>query len=129
MERTLSGDDESPAEAERPLEDGEMIDVAIESGSDLTDATFIDEFEEQEGLYRVKYDSVQATPSFAVITIVSDFIGRDPLELDPLCESIDSDALDALFTGVISSVSRLTFQYSGCEITVGTDDIVEVVSR
>ena len=91
-------------------------------------ATIIDEFEEQEGLYRVKYDSAQATPSFAVITIVSNITGIDPLDLDPLYESIDGDALDALCTA-ISSGSRLTFHYSGYEITVGPDDVVEVVSR
>lgn len=120
MERTLESGDGPPAEAGQPLETA--------SGRGLTDAAFIDEFDEQEGLYRVKYDSVQATPSLAVITVVSNITGRDPSELDPLYESIDADALDALFTADMSSVSQLTFQYSGYEITVGTDDVVEVVS-
>jgi hypothetical protein len=120
MERTLRGNHESPAEAGRPLETA--------SEWDLTDAAFIDEFDEQEGLYRVKYDSDRATPSFAVITVVSNIVGRDPLELDPLYESVDGDALDALCTADLSSVSRLTFQYSGYEITVGTDDVIEVLT-
>lgn len=120
MERTLRGDNEPPVEAGQSLE--------TVSGWDLTDATFIDEFDEQEGLYRVKYDSAQATPSFAVITVVSIITGEDSLELDPLYESIDGDALDALCAADRSSVCRLTFQYSGCEITIGTDEIVEVVS-
>lgn len=118
MERR--GDDKPPAEA------GRLLETA--SGRDLTDAAFIDEFDEQEGLYRVKYDSVQATPSLAVITVISNITGMDPLELDPLYECINVDALDALFTADISSVGQLTFQYSGYEITVGTDDVVEVAS-
>ena len=92
------------------------------------DAAFIDEFEEEEGLYHVKYDSGQATPSFAVIIIISIVTGIDPLELDPLYDSIDGDVLDALCTADHSSVSRVTFHYSGCEITVGTDDVIKVVA-
>lgn len=120
MERTSISADESQTERE------ELLETA--SGWDLTDIAFIDEFEEAEGLYRVKYDSSQTRPSFAVITIVSNVTGIDPLELDPLYDSIDGDALDALCTADHSSVSRLTFQYSGCEITVKTDGVVEVVA-
>lgn len=96
---------------------------------DLTDAEFTYEFDAQEGRYRVAYDSVDATPSLAIITVVSTITGKDPVDLDPIHESIDPDALDALFTAEFSSVNRLTFQYCGYEITVGTDDVVEVVSK
>lgn len=118
MERTSRSADELPAELGRPVEtafDWSLMDVA-----------FVDEFDEQEGRCRVKYDSIQMTPSLAVIVVVSNITGRDPLELDPLYDSIDSDALDALFTADMSSVSQVTFQYSGCEITVGSDDVVGV---
>lgn len=120
MEGTPISADKSQTEGGNPSETA--------SGWDLTDTEFIDEFDEQEGFYRVKYDSGQATPSFAVLTIVSIVTGIDPVELDPLYESIDGDVLDALCTANLSSVSRLTFQYTGCEITIGTDDIVEVVA-
>lgn len=119
MERTLRGD-ELPAEAGDPLETG--------ADWSLTDAAFIEEFDEQEGLHRVKYDSDQATPSLAIITVVANITGRDPWELEPLHESIDADAVDALFAADGSSVSQLTFQYSGYEITVETNDVVEVVA-
>lgn len=119
MNRTPGSLNGPPVEARHPL------DTA--SGSDLTEAAFIDEFDEQEGRYRVTYDSVQATPSFAVVTVVSNITGRDPMELDPLYESIDSDALDALCAADTSSGFQLTFRYNGCEITVGPDDVVEVM--
>lgn len=120
MEDAPIGANKSQTEGGKPSETA--------SGWDLTDTAFIDEFEEQEGFYRVKYDSGKATPSFAVITIVSKVTGIDPLDLDPLYDSIDGDALDALCTTDRYSVSRLTFQYSGCEITVGTDDVLKVVA-
>lgn len=96
---------------------------------DLADAAFIDEFEDQEGRYRVTYDSDRATPSFAVVAVVSNITDTDPLALDPLYESIDPDALDALVAADNRLLSRLTFQYSGYGITVGTDDVVEVAAE
>ena len=120
MEHTPTDDDEPQTERTEPLETA--------SGWDLTDTPFIDELEEQEGFYRVKYDSGQATPSFAIITIVSKVTGIDPLDLDQLYDSIDGDALDALCTTDCYSVTQVTFQYKECEITIGTDGIVEVVA-
>ena len=121
MERAPTGTENTETVREEP--------VKTASGWEQTDTAFIDEFDEHEGIYRVKYDSGHASPSFAVITIVSKVTGTDPLELDPLHDSIDGDVLDALCTADRSSVSQLTFQYSGCKITVGTDDTVEVVAR
>lgn len=120
MERIPSGERETPADGGHPVRTG--------SGWDLADAAFIEEFDERADRYRVKYDSVRATPSFAVVAVVSNITGIDPLELDPLYESIEPDALNALFTADISSAIRLTFQYSGYEITVGNDDVVELAA-
>lgn len=120
MEQALGRTDAPPADVQRRLE--------MASQWDLTDAAFSYEFDEQRRLYRVTYDPDQAPPSLAVITAVSKLSGKDPLELESLYTSVDPDALDALFTGDPSSVSRLTFQYSGYEITVGHDDVVEVLA-
>lgn len=121
MERTLRGDED------RTVEAGHPADIGAEW--ELTDAAFIDEFAEQEGLHRVKYDSRQGSPSFTVITLVSKITGKNPLKLDTLHESIDVEALDALFAADGSSVGQLTFRYSGCEITVRTGGVVEMVAR
>ena len=55
--------------------------------------------------------------SAAVIAAVAAFDGVSPLELPPLYDSIDSDALDAVFHGPSSSEPRPTvqidFQYRG----------------
>lgn len=76
----------------------------------------------------MKYEPVQTMPSLAVITFVSNITGRGPLELDPLQESIDSDALNSMFTSNMASAIQLTFQYSSCEITVDTTGVITVVS-
>ena len=120
MEGTPIDDNKSQTQRREPLE--------AASGWDLTDTAFIEEFEEQQRRYRVTYDSGQVTPSVAIISIVSKVTGIDPSELELLHDCIDSDALDALCTADRSSVSRLTFQYNGCEITVGTDGVVVVVA-
>lgn len=120
---------ESPVGAGQPVDDGWETDVATGLGWNQTESVFIDEFDEQEDLYRVKYDPVQTTPSLAVITAVSNITGIDPLELDPLQGSIDCDALDLLFTSNMASAIQLTFQYSSCEITVDTTGVITVMSE
>lgn len=50
--------------------------------------------------------------------------------LQPLYESIDPDALDALFrttsSGIVRSEGTITFSYDGCEVTVDGDEVVRV---
>ncbi|WP_299331457.1 HalOD1 output domain-containing protein [Haloplanus sp.] len=124
MERTARRDDEPPADT-RPADDRRGPDDSV-VGSELTDAAFVDGFDERDGQYRLTYDATRAAPSFAVVSVVSTVTGVDPLELDPLYESIDGDALDALFPADCPSGNRVTFQYSGCEITVRSGDVIEV---
>jgi len=65
------------------------------------------------------------TLSMAVITAVADVTGQSPLEMDPLWESIDADALEALLgdTGQQRPAPTVTFTYCDCEVTVTNDDI------
>lgn len=120
MSRTPSAGDDPPAEA------GQLLETATDR--DLTDTAFIDEVEEQDDRYRVTYDPEHVTPSLAIITVVSKITNTSPLKLDPLYETIDGDAVDTLVTADRSSVSQLTFQYRGYDITVGSDAVIEVVA-
>lgn len=113
--------------SEHPVEAGSSFETGPRG--DLTDAAYIDEVDEQEGRYRVKYDPSQATPRLAILTAVSNITGRGLFELEPLYGSIDPEALDALFAAGDSSVCRLTFQYSGYEVTVESDAEIELVSE
>lgn len=65
------------------------------------------------------------TISMAVVTAVADATGQSPLEMDPLWESIDTDALETLLSDTDRTGLSLTvsFTYCGCTVTVTDDDI------
>lgn len=68
--------------------------------------------------------------SDTVIDAVSAATGTDPLDLSPLYETIDPDALDRLFRGDGQrqwSVARIEFAVAGCDVSVHGDGRVVVV--
>lgn len=72
----------------------------------------------------------QASVSDEVISAVAAARGADPLDLDPLNEAIDPDALDALYRRDgrerASTPDRLEFTYSGCGVVVDEGGSVTV---
>jgi len=67
----------------------------------------------------------EETLSVTVVTAVAEATGQSPLEMDPLWESIDPDALASLLDDTARSASSptVTFTYCGCRVTVTPDDI------
>ncbi|WP_226008399.1 HalOD1 output domain-containing protein [Natrinema salinisoli] len=63
-------------------------------------------------------------PVNAVIKAVAEATDSDPLDLPPLREAINPDALNTLFDRSETS-SQVRFQYAGFEVIV-QDEIVEV---
>ena len=84
----------------------------------------------------ISTDAVQATDSEpasqAVVAAVATETGRDPIELRPLYEVFDPDALDALFessrTGRGAASTRVEFTYAGCEVCVRGDGSVDATA-
>lgn len=70
-------------------------------------------------------------PSESVIHRIADHKGVDPLELTPLYESIDPDALDALVrtASVNASTFQVEFTHQGCDVTVSGDGSVHVDAK
>lgn len=67
--------------------------------------------------------------SYTVVESVARHKGTEELELDPpLYEVLDPDALDVLFTGRGKSgcTGRISFEYSGCTVTVSSTGHVVV---
>lgn len=63
--------------------------------------------------------------STSVVQQVAERAGVDATELPPLYDSIDPDALDAIFASTTSSTSRsgrIEFTYAGYRVTVSSDD-------
>lgn len=71
------------------------------------------------------------TPSRRVVETVARALDQSPANVDPLAETIDPDALDALFvrpySSASSSVSTVSFEYGGVSVTVTGDGTVSVV--
>lgn len=76
-------------------------------------------------------DSLQEeTVSERVISKVAERTGTDPLELRPLYEVVDPEALDRFFeTGRARAdgpENRVQFTYSGCDVEISGDGTVRV---
>lgn len=57
------------------------------------------------------------TPSEGVYTVVAVMENCSPLDLRPLAEVVDPDAVDVLLTGE-TEVERVSFEYAGYDVTV-----------
>lgn len=72
--------------------------------------------------YRLGADE---SPSKGVYTVVATVANCSPLDLTPLADAVDPDALDALVTDA-NEPNHISFTYCGYEITV-TDAEVRVL--
>nr|WP_264475394.1 HalOD1 output domain-containing protein [Halorubellus salinus] len=57
----------------------------------------------------------------AVVETVAAATDRSQLDLPPLQESIEADALDDLLTAPSVSVVYVSFQYAGTTVTIASD--------
>ncbi|MFB6171889.1 MAG: HalOD1 output domain-containing protein [Haloarculaceae archaeon] len=71
-----------------------------------------------------RYDWSETPPSYAVVETVARADGTDPVDLGPLYEQVDPDALDALLADARGVA--VTFPFAGHEVTVGSDGVIEV---
>jgi hypothetical protein len=65
-----------------------------------------------------------------VVEAVTDTLGVDPTEVEPLNDVIDTDALNQLFTPTGETLRRtgqVQFEYEGCIVRVGANGTVSVV--
>ena len=67
-------------------------------------------------------------PSTAIVETVSARTGQSVVDLPPLYDVVDPDALDDLFTGR-QTLGVVTFEYAGHDVTVRADRTVDVVAR
>lgn len=69
--------------------------------------------------------STDRTPSVAVVSAVADVTGRSPLEMDPLADAIDPDALDGLVgsNAAGDAATTVTFEYCGCRVSLSPAEL------
>lgn len=70
--------------------------------------------------------------SQAVVTAVAEETGTDPMDLEPLYNVVDSDALNTLFRSHESvtggSLLEVQFTYAGCDVRVTSDGSIEATA-
>ena len=90
------------------------------------------EYDARSNTYRFqRREHCETNTSTAVVAAVAQAVGREPTELEPLEEQIDSDALDMFFDPNIGECTRdgacrVTFPFAGCEVTVDEDRAIVV---
>lgn len=62
----------------------------------------------------------------AVVETVAEELNTDPTKLDPLYEYVDTEALDSIFHPGNTVNGSVSFDYSGCNVTVTEDGEVSV---
>lgn len=78
---------------------------------------------------RVQHDFQEdSSVASSVVTAVSKADGVDPSDLPPLQETVDGDALDALFARSSTGTDgpRVAFHYAGHRVTVESDGAITV---
>lgn len=69
-------------------------------------------------------DMVGTSVSEQVVQTVATRSNTDALDLPPLFDSVDPDALDALIREMTGG--KVSFDYAGYNLTIDTDGVVEV---
>ena len=80
----------------------------------------------EDATYRIRDDE---SITIGLVTAVANALDCDPMEIDPLYETVDPDALESLFTSRRSGgerVGTLTFPFNDCLVTLVDGDRVVV---
>lgn len=64
--------------------------------------------------------------SVTVVELVAAETGLDPLELPPLGNTVDPEALDRLFADGAATEASAQFRFAGCRVSVSADGMVTV---
>lgn len=87
------------------------------------------EFQGGEGT--VLDSSIADTDAFIyeLLELVSSATGVDPLELPPLFDAIDPEAVQRTLQSGAANATKVSFHYAGCEVVVTGDRELFVLER
>lgn len=107
-----------------------MTHSSVPDPISIVDSIEAVEFDVEGDRFRATFDDDRDPLCLAVVAVVAVATGREPNDLQPLENSIDTDALNALFSatpGTSRRSGRVTFEYEGFALTVGSDGTIEAV--
>ena len=88
------------------------------------------ERDESADVYRVRDCPTDEPASTVVVTTVAAVSETDPLDLEPLRESVDPDALDSLFRetpgGCVRNAGRIEFSFADHGVAVDATGKIEI---
>lgn len=96
--------------------------TASKTGVELQDF----EFDAGSGQYRTSYTPDTTPPSMIVIALLVEILDSCPIEMAQLQNTVDTDALDALFVAAnrLAAAMAVSFTYEGYAVTVRRDEVV-----
>ncbi|MFC7070315.1 HalOD1 output domain-containing protein [Halobaculum lipolyticum] len=109
------------------MDDGSRVSGGADAGVTAAfDAVARVGFDAARGVYRVHRRPDHPEPvSYLVVEGVSAVTGRSMRDLDPLNDTLDPDALDAVLGDDSRSNASVRFEYAGCRIEVsGTGEVL-----
>lgn len=94
-----------------------------------TDRAVAVEYEDDTDTHRGTFDDQEIAPSMAVVEVMAHVVDTDPLQLDPLHETIDPESIDRLCTrashGRRDGDRSIEFTYHGFDVTVKSYGVIE----
>lgn len=103
--------------------------IAGASMTGTDDRTTVTPAADADPLISHRYDWTDTDPSTAVVETLAVAINREPLNTDPLYESVDPDALNALFdpgAGGTTPDLRVSFQYQDFLVAVSASGTISI---
>jgi len=87
------------------------------------------EFDTDTDTFWATYDSTEDSVNMVVVAVVAAVEDCSPTDLTPLHDAVDTDALERLFdapSGRPPTPTSTTFRYEGYEVTVSSEEVVQV---
>lgn len=87
------------------------------------------EYDPDSDAYHTSFDPTARSANEAVVESVAAVLRRDPLDVDPLYEYVDTDALDALVAaapGKRSPYLSTSFRFENTGVTVTADGTIRI---
>lgn len=105
-----------------------VLSRTIPADLEIAESLVAIEVDAESESFQATYNSSRDSTSLAVVSAVATALGKDPQALPPIQTVIDTDALDKLATESATCrgvCDRISFRYSGFDITVTSEEVIE----
>lgn len=87
-------------------------------------------FDDESGTFRAAFDSQTTAASAAVIDALSEVLGTGPTAIEPLYETVETDALDAIVHHrSATDTVQVSFVLEGRHVAVSSDGMIKIEAQ